>query len=404
MTIISLNIKDLKLGAVVASIVLFAPASVFLGMVSPYAVRLRLEDVKHSGATVGKLYAISTLGSITGTFLAGFFLIPTFGHASILYGLTFCLFILSFIAYPLKSLKFISGAVAFFIVAFSFNHYARAMSLPEGLTDIDTEYNRVWIYNENDYYSGQPVKKMQLNKSSSSAMFLHDEIALVYPYAKFYELGRHFVPDLKSTLMIGGAAYSYPKYFIDKYPEESTMDVVEIDPDLTEIAREYFFLKDSPRLNIYHEDGRTFIKNSKNKYDVIYGDAYQAYYSVPFHLTTREAIQEISDAMTENGVFILNSISAIEGEKSAFLRAEVRTMKEIFPHVLVFPVQYPDSPQNVQNVMIIGLKNPDQPNLEGQDAELKQLLQNLWTTEIPADLPVLTDDFAPVDSYVQKML
>jgi len=94
-------------------------------------------------------------------------------------------------------------------------------------------------------------------------MFLNSN-ELVYDYTKYYHLASHFNPTFKKTLMLGGAGYSYPKDFLLKYPE-ATIDVIEIDPMLTKLAKEYFNLKESPRLNIYHEDGRVFLnKTQKN--------------------------------------------------------------------------------------------------------------------------------------------
>lgn len=92
------------------------------------------------------------------------------------------------------------------------------------------------------------------------------------------------------------------------------MDVVEIDPGITEVAKQYFFLKDDPRLKIFHEDARVYLNNSPTKYDVIFGDAFTSWFSIPYQLTTREAIQKQYDHLTDSGVIILNLISSLDGE------------------------------------------------------------------------------------------
>lgn len=114
--------------------------------------------------------------------------------------------------------------------------------------------------------------------------------------------------------MFGGAGYSFPKDFLKKYPD-STIEVVEIDPGITELARKYFHLQESPKLTIQHEDGRVFLNRAKKGYDVVFGDAFSSQYSIPYQLTTTEAVQRTYDILNDNGIVILNVISSIEGEK-----------------------------------------------------------------------------------------
>jgi len=153
---------------------------------------------------------------------------------------------------------------------------------------LDTPYNKVWIEYGHDERSKKAIITLRTDPfANQSAMFL-DSDELVFTYAKYFRLVRHFHPHIKKALMIGGCGYSYPKYFIDKFPE-STMDVVEIDPGMTEIARKYFRLQENDRLRIFHEDARTFLNKNKNKYDVIYGDAFNPSFRSPTMLATREA-------------------------------------------------------------------------------------------------------------------
>lgn len=97
---------------------------------------------------------------------------------------------------------------------------------------------------------------MWINNERSSGMKL-TWTGLIFEYTKYYDLVSHFKPDFKNVLMIWWAWYSYPKHFLEKYKEE-TIDVVEIDPQLTQIAKDHFNLKEDKRLKIIHEDGRTF--------------------------------------------------------------------------------------------------------------------------------------------------
>lgn len=395
---------DIRFEAIVAAILLFAPASILLGMVSPYAAKLRIIDLKKTGSTIGNLYAISTIGSITGTFLAGFFLISYFSNTNLLFILSATLLAASLASYGKYSIRLKAGFILFLIFIFSAANSLDKAYAKEGLIDIDTAYNKVWIYPSVDKKTNKQIRLLALNNESNSAIFLNENGEnLVFDYTKFYRLAKHFNPNLKNSLMIGGGAYSYPQDYLKKFPD-AKMDVVEIDPKLTEISKEYFRLKDDPRLTIYHEDGRIFLNKTKNKYDVVFGDAFKSMYSIPYQLTTREATQKIYDSLNDNGVVIINVISAVEGKKSKFLQAEYKTYKDIFPQVYVFPVDDSRDSEIVQNIMLVALKSKDTPSFNNPDYELDKMLQYRWTKEIKTDLPVLTDDYAPVDQYMMSII
>jgi spermidine synthase len=396
-----LIIDGLKWQSVTASIFLFAPGSIFLGMVSPYAVRLKIRALQTSGTTVGNLYAISTVGSIAGTFAAGFFLIPLMGTTNILVAITVLLAVVSislFITGKKTGNSFVSATFIFLTAYFWFAGQSAARSY----IDEDTRYNRVWIYDANDQESGKTVKYMRINNESSSAMFPDSEEP-VFDYMRYYRLAEHFTPNLHSALILGGAAYSYPKYFLERYPK-ATIDVVEIDPELTQFARKYFRLKDDPRMKIIHEDARTFLNRTDQKYDVIYGDTFKSQYTLPWHLTTVEAAKETYGMLNEGGCVLLNIISSLDGNASLFLRAELATYRQVFPYVYVFAVMDPEDRKMVQSTILVAAKTTDEPAWLDEDPELSGYLRHEVSGRLVTDLPVLTDEFAPVDYYMNKAI
>ncbi|PIP17586.1 MAG: spermidine synthase [Parcubacteria group bacterium CG23_combo_of_CG06-09_8_20_14_all_35_9] len=399
---LQVSVSDIRTSSVIASLILFMPASVLLGMVSPYAAKLKLDSLNTSGSTVGNLYAISTTGSIVGTFLSGFYLIPHFGTNRLLIILSIILITVSLLLYVKKFIKIRLSIFIFMIISlFAFNGFNYLLEKGEFI-DVDTAYNRIWIYNHIDSKTNKQVKIMGINNENHSSMFL-DSDELVNEYTKYYNLANHFNPNFKKTLMFGGAGYSYPKYFLLKYPE-ATIDVVEIDPKVTELAKKYFRLKENPRLTIYHEDGRVYLNKTQKKYDVIFGDAFSSHYSLPYQLTTKEAVQKKFDILKDNGIVILNIISAMEGEKGKFLRAEYLTYKSIFSQVYLFPVRDQNDGHEIQNVILVALKSNKPQNFNDADPKLNEYLQHLWKNEIITDIPILTDDFAPVDYYINKMI
>lgn len=398
---LQIYISNIKTSSVLASIILFFPTSFLMGIVSPYTVKLKIASLNTSGSTVGNLYALSTIGSITGTFLAGFYLIPTFGTNKLLIILSVIL-IANSILLSLKHLTKIKLSILLvFIISWIIIGGLQTAFAKNGFTDTDTEYNRVWIFPYLDHATNKPTRIMRINDESSSAMFLDDD-NLVFEYTKYYRLASHFNPNFKSTLMIGGGAYSYPKYYIKNFPS-STIDVVEIDPKLTDLAKSYFRLTDNPNLKIYNEDGRTYLNKNTKKYDVIFCDAFKSKYP-PYQLSTKEAMQKEFDALNDNGIVILNIISAVEGNKGKLLRAIYTTYKSIFPQVYILPVTTPENGNEVQNIIIIALKSKDVPKFNSSDSELNQYLQHIWKKEIDTDMPIITDDYAPVDYYASEAI
>jgi spermidine synthase len=395
----------LEIQSVMLSLALFAPTSVLLGMVSPFAVRLSMIDVDHAGKTSGNLYALSTVGSIVGTFFAGFYVIPRWGSMQTMVALSVALLLLAGLLVWGERMRG-AMAVGMFVTA-SFLIPASALSVfrqQSVVADVDTAYGRIIVVRTVDPETQKPILALTTDPYGIQAgMFTDGTEDLVFEYSKYYRLFRHIVPDAKSALMIGGAAYTYPRDFFRDVPT-GTMDVVEIDPGMTEIARKYFGLQDDPRLTIIHEDARTFLNENSEKYDVIFGDAFNAASSIPFQLTTIEAVQKEYDALNDGGAIIVNLISAIEGDGGKFARAEYTTYLAVFSQVYLFAVQNPGGGADVQNVMLVAVKTEQEPTWTTDDAELQDYFSHRWITPIPQDLPVLTDDFAPVEYYKRTSL
>lgn len=399
-------VPDFRLKTVISVLILFGPASIFLGMVLPYAIKLKIETIQTSGAIIGNLYALSTIGSIIGTFLAGFILVPVFGFNNILFVLSFILIVLPLFDFirKRKIIPLSISAVLIFSVSF---FWFKKHNLELDYIDTDTQYNRVLIYNTTDQVTGRPVKMLNVNDEQSSAMYLDKDDDLVFEVLKYYRLVEHFNPNFKTSLMIGGSGYAFPKDYLNRYPWAS-MDVVEIDPGLTELARLHFNLPDDKRLNIFHEDGRTFINRCDSKYDAVFMDAYKSMITIPFQLTTQEAVQHIFEMLNENGAVYANVISSLDKKNNYFLRAEVATYQSIFPQVYLFPVQYPNPAEEekskFQNFLLVGLKSTVIPEFVSSDDLINQYLSHIYKGNLDFEEQVLTDNFAPVEYYASKAL
>ncbi len=390
----------LEIKSLVAAVLLFAPASVLLGFVTPYAVKLKMISLADSGKTVGRLYALSTVGSIFGTFLAGFLLIPFVGSTKTLYLIGFCLIGLSILLAPFAVTKTnLTVLILFVFGILTTELQSYYLLITSDLHDIDTEYSRVRIFTTTDEASGKKIRAMAIDPYFiQSKMYLESD-ELASEYAKYYHLIRHFKPDFQTTLLIGGAGYSFPKEYLKTYPGKQ-LDTVEIDPQMTELAKKYFRLEENPNLKIFHEDGRIFLNRAApNRYDAVLMDAFGSLFSVPFQLTTIEAVTEIRRVLKNDGVVIFNVGGAIKGGASRFLQAEIATYKQVFPQVFLFKVRPERNDEEVQNLIIVASKSEKPVELKTADPQLSKILENIYPKPFISQEEVLTDDLAPVEFY-----
>lgn len=409
---ISIFAKDVVLGSIAAmpiglefksifaALLLFAPASVAFGFVLPFAVKIRLQTLAESGKTVGSLYALSTVGSILGTFLAGFVLIPFVGSLRTLYVIAISLFALSLLLAPFAVTHRSIACVVFFAFAVFANELLALYGWQtRRLIDVDTEYARLAIFDATDPRTGKAIRVIANDPYFiQSAIFL-DSDDLVFEYNRFFHLASYFKPDMNRSMMIGGAGYSFPRDFLRKYPD-ATIDVVEIDPGMTKIAREQFRLRDDPRLKIFHTDARLYLNEIPDGvYDTIFMDAFGTLFSVPYQLTTVEAVRQMHRSLKNDGVVIANIGGALTGDGSKFFRAELATFQAVFDEVRIYKVIAERSDSELQNLILMGIKGNRQFELPEKNSMTSRLLDHEYRGQLGPLMPVLTDDLAPVEYY-----
>ncbi len=389
------HVKGIRASALISTIVLFVPPSLFFGSISPMVSKLILKDLDKAGKTMGSVFAYSSIGSLLGTFMAGFVLIPSFSLSVILAGLIVISISLSLYLFFIRK-QWIGVVLSFAVVVILLFFISQDKKNDSYVYQGESSYNSIKIYPTIDYQSGDSILMMQLGKQRAGAMSLKGR-PLPFNYLYYFRLAEYFTPQFESALMLGGAAYSFPKYFLEKYPS-STIDVIEIDEKLTEIAQEYFNLNvNHSRLHIFHEDARTYLNSSKKNYDVIYSDTFRNAVSLPYQLTTVEAVQKQYDMLKPGGVVLVNVIQAVEGKSSLFLQAELKTFQQVFPQVFLFADAGPEYRDRIQSTIIIALKSDQEYTLKSSDIGLDTLLSKVVNEPILLSQKVLTDDYAPVD-------
>jgi hypothetical protein len=233
----------------------------------------------------------------------------------------------------------------------------------------------------------------------------------VLPYTDYFHLGFVLNPNITRVLFIGGGGFSGPKAFLRDYPNV-IVDVVEIDPEVIRVAETYFGVDPMiPRLHIYNGDGRIYLQNVKQKYDLILIDAFSRS-SIPFQVMTQEFFELIVNHLTPNGIVIFNLIAETSGPLSMLLQAETKTIGSVFPNVYVFAV-YGPSYTSIQNTMMIAslavnrLTKADFINLAyastiPRAAALRNDVQNLIELNV-SQAPILTDNYAPVENMLNPI-
>ena len=216
-------------------------------------------------------------------------------------------------------------------------------------------------------YEGNPVRMLLVNGGQESACF-RDETRrheLVFDYTE--KLDRIFaaMPELQSTLLIGGAGFSYPRYYISHYPKR-TMTVIEINALMPELARRYFWLDElwaeydlaeNRRLEIYIDDGSHYLKHTQRRFDAILNDAYVG--DVPDRpLQERTAIEHIRDRLNPDGVYIINLIAARSGPLAASCAREQALLREYFAECVLIPCDKRLDPQLEQNCILLASDRP----------------------------------------------
>jgi spermidine synthase len=390
-----------RYGPLAAAIAVLGVPSLLLGALSPFAIKISTASLARVGRTAGNIYSLSTVGSIIGTFGTTFILIPTLGVSTILYSLSTVLILASLIGLANRF-----RAISVVLIAVSLVFSAAGQASVGGIVyQKDTLYHRVIVQDD----STSSTRTLLLDNHFHSAMDLRDPDRIVFQYTKYFHLGPAFSPEIQNVLFIGGGGFSGPKRFLIDYPDMN-IDVVEVDPDVINVAKEYFRVPESPRLRVFAEDGRTFLSDSDRIYDLIILDAYAKTY-VPFHLMTREFHELAFDRMSNDGILISNIITSLSGAASSLFRAELKTMEDVYSSIDIYPVSSAAS-GIVQNVMLLAHKDDTRLEIDQvrENAntivkiELNDILGRQYMSPIDNDESViLTDDFAPVENFLNPL-
>lgn len=397
-------------GTLIAIVFLFFVPITLLGCVSPMAIRLRISAVGQAGGTAGSLYALSTIGSILGSFLPVLVLIPYLGTYETFYAFALVLGGVSLLALFLVGTRMpalAAGALltlVVLVIGFWNPGNLRRAEAGELLYEGESEYNYIQVVR-----NGEEIGLVLNEGHAIHSIYNPNELLTEGPW-DYFMMGPYFnrdqrPADVDSLLLIGLAGGTTARQFTNVYGP-IPIDGVEIDPRIVEVGRAYFDMN-QPNLNVYVEDGRYFLKRTRNTYDVIGVDAYRQPY-IPFQLTTREFFQEGYDRLNDDGVMVLNAGRYKTDYR--LVHAIATTMKAVFPNVYLIDVG------RFSNTMIVATKQPtdlanyraniaqlpDGPLRTIGDVSLRVGNVREWNNEVP--YLVFSDNRAPVELVIDQII
>jgi len=399
----------IRLSPLVACSALFLLPGIFIGTISPYVIRLDATQLNTVGSTAGTLYAVSTCGSIVGTLLTAFYLIPLLGVSNIIHALGITLVCLSFVVVPLIRLNRVAVARAVATVSILVSWASLGwtpIAWAKTLMQKDTFYHRIRIEEDDE------ARYMYFDRTLQSAMTLKDPTGLRLIYSRYTSLGFTFRADAKKMLLIGLGGGSIPKKLNKEFPNME-IDAVELDPEVIKLAKDHFNVKESKQLRLHAQDGRLFLTRTQNQYDIIMLDAYFTD-AMPFHLATKQFFELAQKKLTSNGIIVANLISAVTGPSGKIARSFARTLRQVYPQTYIFASRRPDnvSLDTIQNVIVIATRDKQRVDIKEIVKRASALDKGLFPDpvqdiavayfdrQLPEDVPILTDDYAPTDNLL----
>jgi spermidine synthase len=385
------------LGSLIGVLVLVAVPVMLLGAVSPYAIRLAVSTVEEAGTVAGRLYALSTAGSLVGTLVSALVLIPLVGTRR-----TFLIFALAIAVMAVWGLRPVRR------YALAPAAIAALIALPVGtLKAADTDGGRVIHEAETEYQYARVIeypdghRTLELNEGQAQhSIYYPDTVLTGDVWDAHVVLGfAGFDEPPGRVAILGNAAGTTSRAFEEFFPE-TRIDGVEIDGELSEIGREYFDMN-NPRLHLYHEDARPFLRRIDAEYDQISVDAYRQPY-IPFYLTTEEFFETVEDRLQPGGVLVVN-VGHPEGQDD-LEKVLAATMREVFPNVMRDPMEdtntllvASEAPLSAENLRDAARGMP--AGLRGTALAAASRLQPGLTGG-----EVYTDDKAPVEWLIDKSI
>jgi spermidine synthase len=379
-------------------------------MISPFAIRLAIQDPQEAGRVSGRIYAISTLGSFVGTFLPVLVFIPLLGTTWTFQVFSGFLLLTALVGLWISSGWYVAMRLIWMPLVLSilvFLFAGRSIKSTTGqIYETESAYNYIQVL-ENDGY-----RILRLNEGQGEHSVWHPtELDYHGPWeqflaAPFFNPSPYSTESVRSMAIVGLAAGTIPRQVSEVYGS-IPIDGYEIDPTIIKVGREFFDMNQT-NLNAIALDGRWGLKHSSHRYTVIGIDAYRPPY-IPWHLTTQEFFRIVHQHLVEDGVMVINVGRSPTDRR--LIDGLVGTIHTVFPSVYVMDV--PNSfnsiiyatvqttqAQNLYDNLLYLLSRSDVHPLLIRSIE--RTILNMQPT--PDSKTVFTDDWAPIEWITNNMV
>jgi spermidine synthase len=388
------GLDEVSTGAAIGSffgvLILFAPPVTLLGMVAPFAIRLGLDTVESAGTVAGRLYAVSTIGSLLGTFLSALVAIPLIGTQRTLLASA------ALLALAGTSLLGVRWLVLALALAALIALPPGAIKATEGVVHEDESLYQFVQVTERD-----GARRLYLDEGVAvHSIWRRGAVLTGGVWDTFLALPPLLDRPLRRVAILGNAGGTTARAMGVYYPD-AEIDGVELDPAVTEAGRRYLGLDDNPMLDVHTADARPFLRRSDGGYDLIVVDAYRPPY-VPFYLATREFFELVRKRLAPGGIVALN-VASVPGD-TRLARAIATTLAAEVPAVWTW--------QALRfNQIVVGLERPlgleeiqmRLREVQGDLAPLTMLAADQLQPARPSGDP-WTDDHAPVEWITDRMI
>lgn len=398
------------LGPLLAGLLLFAAPGVLLGATSPLAVRLSTDAGLPVGRAAGRISALAALGSIAGTFAAGFVLLPVVGSRAVLLSVAAALTLLGLGGRWVARGRRLDGQTLGGLLLLGLlgaGLLAGPVRGPAGLAhQEESAYHRIRVL-EGVSAEGRSVRRLLLDSTEEGAVYT-DGPGLPFRYTRYVDLVELFGPPPRRAFFVGGGAFAMPRHLLSRFPQ-ARVQVAELDPAVVRVARQHLGLHADARLQVLVGDGRRALRERTGGYDLVVGDAYRGLGAVPPHLTTREFYELVRARLSPEGVYLANLVSPADLTRAPFVAATLRTLAGVFPEVYVFRVPPEDEDSPLINVIVACPATRRDLSARSVHAwGQRRGHTGLTDTLVPAAgwrpaallARELTDDFCPVEALV----
>lgn len=411
---------ELLVGSLLAVLILFSIPGILLGMVSPWAVRLAVNDLDQTGQTAGQLYAIATAGSLVGTFVPVLWLIPTYGTR-----LTFFLLaLILLVVLTLGSLRYrhrwipLAGLLAVLLLAVWATPNSGVRSTWDDGVDGPIIYEDESLYNYIAVRQWGNEHHLKLNDGIGIHSVYHPDTVMSYGIWDYFLLAPFFNPppvstdDVDNLLLIGLAAGTVSELYTNIYGP-IPITGIELDPQIIEVGQRYFNMN-QPNLTAIAADGRRWLYSQPEdaRWDVIAIDAYRPPY-IPFHLSSIEFFQLVHDHLSEDGMVAINV--GRTAYNFALVDALAATLSEVFSDVHI--IDEPGPVDDLGSSLLVATVQPTQldyylENVASLGEQLPVEFREFANRTLPAariamppaDTPIFTDDHAPIERVVHGIV